>query len=188
MFLLSNFILKNIGIVKSSSAVASYSIAIGMVIYAAIYLYILYNHQEKLAFFNNILIYVVSIDLLLSSALYNKQMLDSKNEEEANENNVNEIITETLMDDLNSDTLSEDNELVASDESTFGGSEQDELEDDEVNFEDDEVNFEDEKTEDEKIKDDVLITNVNNTILMVESEHSEKENNFTIPSITITEM
>lgn len=133
MFLLSNFVLKNMGIVKSTSAIASYSIAIGMVIYAAIYLYILYYHQEKLAFFNTILMYVVSIDLLLSSAVYNKQMLDTKSEEYNDNNTIehslmeendNETEDETECETENVDLLTEENELVASEESTEGSTEE----------------------------------------------------------------
>lgn len=139
MFLLSNFILKNTGVVKSSSAISTYSIAIGMVIYAALYVYILFYHQDKLAFFNTILIYVVSFDLLLSSALYNKQVLDTKNENK----NENEMSSE--MYDENEDSSLEEStndELVASDETTNGDSEQETLddEDDEHELDDNENN------------------------------------------------
>lgn len=136
MFLLSNFMLKQMGSIKSSSAIATYSIAIGLVIYAALYVYVLFYHHNQLAMFNTILIYVVSIDLLLSSALYNKQILDkneSESESESENENESEIDIETeSINDLNVDSddelLSEDDELVASDESSEQEQEEEEVE------------------------------------------------------------
>lgn len=144
MFLLSNFILKNTGLVKSSSAISTYSIAIGMVIYAALYLYVLFYHQDKLAFFNTILIYVVSFDLLLSSALYNKQVLDTKSEKQEQEKKENDNnssnMDEFLEDEEDYSDESTDDELVASDETTNGDSEQETLDEDtEENKSDNEV-------------------------------------------------
>jgi hypothetical protein len=124
MFLLSNFILKQMGSIKSSSAIATYSIAIGLVIYAALYVYVLFYHQEKLAMFNTILIYVVSIDLLLSSALYNKQILDKNENESETESEMQTENENDLNVDTDDELLSEEDELVASDEST----EQEEIE------------------------------------------------------------
>ena len=139
MFLLSNFVLNSIGASKSSSAVATYSIASGLIIYAGIYLYVLFYHQEKLAFLNTILIYVVSIDLLLSGALYNKQVID-----------------DTKRDDEDSDVSSEidnsEDELVASDES-FDSDE--EADDEEAEDE------EDEEEEVDVVKDELLDVETN---------------------------
>ncbi len=131
MFLLSNFMLKQTGSIKSSSAIATYSIAIGLVIYAALYLYVLFYHQEKLAMFNTILIYVVSIDLLLSSAVYNKEMTDKSESESESESEMES----NLNVDTDNELLSEEDELVASDESTDNEDEEEEIEIESINEE-----------------------------------------------------
>lgn len=66
MFLASQFLLKRSQMCKASS-VASYSVALGLVLYAGIYLYLLFFHQEWLSIFNKFVIYVVGVDLLLSA-------------------------------------------------------------------------------------------------------------------------
>lgn len=66
MFLASQFLLKRSQVCKKSS-VPSYSIALGLVLYGAIYLYLLFSHQEWVSVFNKFVIYIVGIDLLLSA-------------------------------------------------------------------------------------------------------------------------
>lgn len=69
MFILSQYILKNIKICNFTD-ITSYSIAIGLIIYTSIYLYLLFNNNELLSIFNKFIIYIISIDLLLSSFYY----------------------------------------------------------------------------------------------------------------------
>lgn len=63
------FILSQIALHQSNACdhanITSYSIAIGVLLYAAIYLYVLFYQSQFSSAFNNILIYIVGFDLLL---------------------------------------------------------------------------------------------------------------------------
>jgi hypothetical protein len=50
--------------------ISTYAIGSGVIIYAAIYLYLLFNNTEYLSLFNKFVIYIISIDLLLSTFFY----------------------------------------------------------------------------------------------------------------------
>jgi CRISPR/Cas system CMR-associated protein Cmr5 small subunit len=54
------------------NSIPSYSIALGIVLYAGIYVYLLYNNSAVSYMFNKFLIYIVSIDLLLSTLYFYK--------------------------------------------------------------------------------------------------------------------
>lgn len=69
MFILSQLLLKYSKTCKSDS-IPSYSIVLGILLYATIYLYILYKHDDYVVIFNKFIIYIVGIDLLLSSVYY----------------------------------------------------------------------------------------------------------------------
>jgi hypothetical protein len=69
MFSLSQFILQK-GNLCNEGSIPSYSIAIGILFYASIYLYILYGHSDYASIFNRLLVYVVGIDLLVSCFMY----------------------------------------------------------------------------------------------------------------------
>lgn len=69
MFILSQILLKQINICNNNS-VTTYSIAIGLIIYTSIYLYLLFYNDEYLSVFNKFIIYIIGIDLLLSAFYY----------------------------------------------------------------------------------------------------------------------
>jgi hypothetical protein len=50
--------------------ITTYSIAIGLIIYTSIYLYLLFYNDEYLSIFNKFIIYIIAIDLLLSTFYY----------------------------------------------------------------------------------------------------------------------
>lgn len=52
------------------SSIPSYSVAIGLVLYAAIYLYLLFYHEDYIGIFNKFIIYIIGVDLLLSAFYY----------------------------------------------------------------------------------------------------------------------
>jgi len=78
MFILSQIALHKSGI--SSNSVPSYSVATGLLIYAVIYMYILYYHSEYASMFNKFVIYIIGIDLLLS-AFYNFKFVDTSHKQ-----------------------------------------------------------------------------------------------------------
>jgi hypothetical protein len=75
-----------------SSSIPSYSVAIGLVLYASIYLYLLFYHEDYIGIFNRFIIYIVGIDLLLS-AFYHLSVNDvtQLNEEHLNINELQSI-------------------------------------------------------------------------------------------------
>ena len=118
MFLLSNYILRELHVDKPKNLLALYSIAIGLIVYVSVYLYVLYYHKEQLPLFNNLLIYVLSLDLLLSGALYNQTNEKSKNEED-NTDFQSEVhsLSESLSEDIcTTEEELEENEQVLEDQ------------------------------------------------------------------------
>jgi len=66
---------------KNKGIDTTYSIGLGLVFYSAFYLYFLFYNNDLLPFFNNILIYIVSVDLLLT-AFYSYKVDDTEHFEE----------------------------------------------------------------------------------------------------------
>lgn len=71
MFIISQVVLRQLGICNVSS-LPSYSIALGLVVYASLYLYLLFYNNDYIYVFNKFIIYIVGVDLLLSSFVYFK--------------------------------------------------------------------------------------------------------------------
>ena len=69
MFVLSQYLLNASGMCKTQQ-ILSYSIALGLILYSSIYLYLLFYNDEYLSIFNKFIIYIVVVDLLLSAFYY----------------------------------------------------------------------------------------------------------------------
>lgn len=69
MFVLSQYLLNASGMCKTQQ-ILSYSIALGLILYSSIYLYLLFYNEEYLSIFNKFIIYIVVVDLLLSAFYY----------------------------------------------------------------------------------------------------------------------
>jgi hypothetical protein len=126
MFIASQLALRTTSCVSSS--IPSYSVAIGILLYASIYLYILFYHNEYISVFNKFIIYIVGIDLLLS-AFYH---MSSNEEPPSNYSSFSQEIpnSETIQitspsqddiesdntDAIGSDTSSENNDISLFDE------------------------------------------------------------------------
>lgn len=70
MFVISQYILNKSGICKDIQQVSTYSIAVGLVVYSSIYLYVLFYNNEYLSVFNKFIMYIVIVDILLSIFYY----------------------------------------------------------------------------------------------------------------------
>ncbi len=68
MFIFSQLLLNFYKCNKNN--IPSYSIVVGLLLYATIYLYILYKHTDYIVLFNKFIIYIVGVDLLISSVYY----------------------------------------------------------------------------------------------------------------------
>lgn len=89
MFIISQVILKNLNICKHNN-VSTYSIATGLVVYASIYLYLLYNNNDFLYLFNKFIIYIIGIDLLLSTFYHISNDKVKENNSDLNSDNTND--------------------------------------------------------------------------------------------------
>lgn len=135
MFIISQFILSKLQISKDN--IQTYSIISGLILYSSIYLYLLYTSQEFLTFYNNFIIYVVLIDLLLSGFMFYKSskvsnkidisntdlvdFFELKSEKESSEEDYSEDessideLNELTEDDLNIEEIKEeinDNDII----------------------------------------------------------------------------
>jgi len=73
MFIISQYILNISGICTDAQQVPLYSIALGLVLYSSLYLYILFYNSDYLGVFNTFVIYVIIGDLVLSAFYYFNQ-------------------------------------------------------------------------------------------------------------------
>jgi outer membrane biosynthesis protein TonB len=70
MFIISQYLLNLSGTCKNVNQISTYSIITGLILYASIYLYLLFYNDEYLSIFNKFLIYIIVVDLLLSTFYY----------------------------------------------------------------------------------------------------------------------
>ena len=70
MFVISQYLLNLSGTCKNINQISTYSIITGLILYASIYLYLLFYNNEYLNIFNKFIIYIIVIDLLLSTFYY----------------------------------------------------------------------------------------------------------------------
>jgi hypothetical protein len=106
MFAISQLILSNTNFVKNN--LQSYSIIIGLVLYASVYLYLLYSNHHYLTFYNNFIVYIVLIDLLIAGFMFYKRAKTDKLDI-SNTDLVNFLTTKDDYDNVESDTDSETN-------------------------------------------------------------------------------
>ena len=115
--------------------ITTYSIAIGLIIYTSIYLYLLFYNGEYLSIFNKFIIYIIAIDLLLSTFYYlnndsNKpeyntieQSIDDKDKPQNDQiNSLIERFNESDYSDTYSDTedsLSENDSVKNNDDDIY---------------------------------------------------------------------
>lgn len=106
MFIISQYLLNNLTSNKLETT-SIYAIGIGLVVYACIYLYFLFYNEEFVSIFNKFIIYIIGIDLLLSSFYYanNKNSLEH-----------NQIEND---DNCSDDTVSDNENIFGEDEDIF---------------------------------------------------------------------
>lgn len=69
MFVISQFVLHKSNMCKFDN-ISTYAIASGLIVYASIYLYLLFYNNDYVSLFNKFVIYIIGIDLLLSTFYY----------------------------------------------------------------------------------------------------------------------
>lgn len=111
MFFLSQVILNKFNLCDLKN-LSSYSIAIGIALYASLYLYFLFYNTELLAVFNKFMIYVISVDLLLSTFYFYQINLNKKiNFTEKEESQSEDLESELSESECESECVSEEESL-----------------------------------------------------------------------------
>ncbi len=134
MFLLSQSLLNNAKTCDTYDKLVTYSIITGLVLYTSTYLYFLFYKNEYLGLFNKFIIYIITIDLLLSTAYH---LLVVKKTTEADNEKLIENDMNIILDD-----------------------EDDEDDEDEEDDEDDEDNEDDDECTNTTISEHLLYDNV----------------------------
>lgn len=127
MFIISQLLLHKSKMCNQEN-ISTYAIAIGLVIYASIYLYLLFYQNDYVFMFNKFIIYIISIDLLLSTFYYFNSNEKTSNIEQHTLNNLEKLD--------NLENLETVQMLKYSDEEASEISDNAEIESDELNSED----------------------------------------------------
>lgn len=108
MFIISQYLLKKSNLIPDILTISTYSVVIGLIIYASIYVYFLMYNSDFLPFFNKIITYVVGIDLLLSTIYYytlqNSASTETLLNDDTNKYDVNDMNDDTTETDTDSDS------------------------------------------------------------------------------------
>lgn len=165
MFILTQYLLKSFLDSKiSNTSLSTYTIVIGIAIYALFYSYFMMYNRELLPFFNRIIIYIIGIDLLLS-AFYNYNVQLQNVYIPVSNQNLLEIDNSVSESDIETDDETDDDE---------------ENEDEEIEDEENENTGEDEHEEEldeEKTNSDVIPQLYEEKIHQSHEEESKQETN-----------
>ena len=109
MFIISQYALQKSNACNNVD-ISTYSIVTGLVIYGGIYLYFLFYNNEYLSLFNKFVVYILGIDLLLSTFYtYNTNINENKSfDSNEKSNKESEDLEETDSTDVETDDSSED--------------------------------------------------------------------------------
>jgi hypothetical protein len=168
MFSVSQVLLEKFKLTGTDNVV-TYSIVIGISLYAGIYAYLLFKQPELLPMFNKFILFVVGIDCLISTILYirqnHKNVLDNPVELQA-------FNIEDEDEDFNVyEDDSDGNEVDYEDDEDDEEDETDELDEEEEINEDEDIEINEDHDEIEDHVDEELIDNdqINNEQVATES-------------------
>ena len=142
MFILSQCILHKCSSLTKLETISTYSIILGLIVYSTIYLYILFNNVDYIYIFNKFIIYIVGIDLLLSTFYYSmhSSTLDEASTPLLQENDVHiesDSETDDFFESAHEDGKDEEMEV---DETELDETEVDETEVDNLEVNETEIN------------------------------------------------
>lgn len=108
MFVISQCILQKSNVCNNDN-ISTYAIASGMVVYTGIYLYLLFYNNEYVSLFNKFIIYIVGIDLLLSTFYFFSYSKTSSQQKISHDilNNENITLFDQNNNKIDSDSCSE---------------------------------------------------------------------------------
>ena len=128
MFVISQFALHKSNMCKFNN-ISTYAIASGLIIYASIYLYLLFYNNDYVALFNKFIIYIIGIDLLLSTFYYfntsKKPELEPESKLQSHSLNFQKNPNVELLNAPNVSNVSNDNDINSDEESISNDEESD---------------------------------------------------------------
>jgi len=177
MFIISQYLLHKSNLCNSDN-ISTYSIAVGLLIYSSIYLYLLYYNNEFLFIFNKFIIFIIGIDLLLSTFYHfnnNQTQLYNKQDTITNQDTK---IQDIYLDELNNKI--QEHLIISDDELT---EDFDENLDEEVELDNDSENFNLEQDEQLQLEQDEQLqleeipdSNLQETIVEIQSQEIQHNN------------
>jgi len=177
MFIISQYLLHKSNLCNSDN-ISTYSIAVGLLIYSSIYLYLLYYNNEFLFIFNKFIIFIIGIDLLLSTFYHfnnNQTQLYNKQDTITNQDTK---IQDIYLDESNNKI--QEHLIISDDELT---EDFDENLDEEVELDNDSENFNLEQDEQLQLEQDEQLqleeipdSNLQETIVDIQSQEIQHNN------------
>jgi hypothetical protein len=177
MFIISQYLLHKSNLCNSDN-ISTYSIAVGLLIYSSIYLYLLYYNNEFLFIFNKFIIFIIGIDLLLSTFYHfnnNQTQLYNKQDTITNQDTK---IQDIYLDESNNKI--QEHLIISDDELT---EDFDENLDEEVELDNDSENFNLEQDEQLQLEQDEQLqleeipdSNLQETIVEIQSQEIQHNN------------
>jgi hypothetical protein len=111
MFVISQFALHKSNMCKFNN-ISTYAIASGLIVYASIYLYLLFYNNDYVALFNKFIIYIIGIDLLLSTFYY----FNTSKKTQTQDLNFEQIPNVELLNLSNDVNINSDEESISDDD------------------------------------------------------------------------
>lgn len=111
MFVISQFVLHKSNMCKFDN-ISTYAIASGLIVYASIYLYLLFYNNDYVSLFNKFIIYIIGIDLLLSTFYY----FNTSKKQNPVQLNFEQIPNVELLNISNDVNINSDDETCSNDE------------------------------------------------------------------------
>ena len=177
MFIISQYLLHKSNLCNSDN-ISTYSIAVGLLIYSSIYLYLLYYNNEFLFIFNKFIIFLIGIDLLLFTFYHfnnNQTQLYNKQDTITNQDTK---IQDIYLDESNNKI--QEHLIISDDELT---EDFDENLDEEVELDNDSENFNLEQDEQLQLEQDEQLqleeipdSNLQETIVEIQSQEIQHNN------------
>jgi hypothetical protein len=115
MFVISQFALHKSNMCKFNN-ISTYAIASGLIVYASIYLYLLFYNNDYVSLFNKFIIYIIGIDLLLSTFYYFNTSKKTQTQAQTHDLNFEQMPNVELLNLSNDININSDEESISNDD------------------------------------------------------------------------
>ena len=173
MFIISQYLLNISGTCKNINQISTYSIITGLILYASIYLYLLFYNDEYLSIFNKFLIYIIVVDLLLSTFYYFNLQKSFKYDTM----NIEEYKKSQNVSDFDVESLESVDMSLVDDEISEESEQQEELQEEELQEEELQEELQEEEFQQEELQQEELQQEEFQELQELQQEHLESQLN-----------